>query len=189
MDDTFVIQEAKHSLQLLQHINSQDPHIQFAIEESNQEGALPFLDALVSPGLNNILVTTVYRKPTHTNQYLNWDSKHFMITKNIVFSTLAFRDKVICTSQQALHKEMEHMRKALQTCNFPPWVLKNLQFKFNHEHNTHNGQTTTSNHPNNINYNGANSKNISIVVPYIQTWGKVQKDMQQLGDPGELQRE
>ena len=44
LDDTFVIQEAKHSKQLLQHINSQDPHVQFTIEEPNQRGALPFLD-------------------------------------------------------------------------------------------------------------------------------------------------
>ena len=29
IDDTFVIQEAEHSQQLLQHINTQDPHIQF----------------------------------------------------------------------------------------------------------------------------------------------------------------
>ena len=55
MDDTFVIQEAKHSQKLLQHISSQDPHIQFTVEEPNQEGALPFLDPLVSPGPNNTL--------------------------------------------------------------------------------------------------------------------------------------
>ena len=50
MDDTFIVQEAKHSQQLLQHINSQDLHVQFTIGEPNQEGALPFLDTLVSPG-------------------------------------------------------------------------------------------------------------------------------------------
>ena len=50
VDDTFVIQEAKHSQQLPQHINSQDPHIQFIIEELNQEGALPFLETLGFPG-------------------------------------------------------------------------------------------------------------------------------------------
>ena len=67
IDETFVTQEAKHSQQLLQHIHSQDPHIQFTIEEPNQEGTLPFPDTLVFPGPNNSLVTTVYRKPTHTD--------------------------------------------------------------------------------------------------------------------------
>ena len=35
VDDTFVIQWEKHSQQLLQCINSQDPHIQFTTEEPN----------------------------------------------------------------------------------------------------------------------------------------------------------
>ena len=35
VDDTFVIQEAKHSQQLLQHIKSQDPHKQLTVEEPN----------------------------------------------------------------------------------------------------------------------------------------------------------
>ena len=50
MDDTLVIQEAKHGQKLLQHINSQDSNIQFTIEEQNQEGALHFPGTLVSPG-------------------------------------------------------------------------------------------------------------------------------------------
>ena len=82
-DDTFVIQQAKYSQQLLQQINSQEPHIQFITEELNQEGALPFLDTLVSPGPNNTLVTTVYRKPTHTDQYLPWDSNHIIAAKKV----------------------------------------------------------------------------------------------------------
>ena len=112
VDDTFVTQEAKQSTITTTH-NSQDPHIQFTIEEPNQEGALPFLDTLVCPGPNNTLVTTVYRKPTHTDQYLHWDSNHFITAKNNAFNTLAFRAEVVCTSQQALLKEMEHIRKVL----------------------------------------------------------------------------
>ena len=33
VNDTFVIQEIEHSQKLLQHINTQDPHIQFTVEE------------------------------------------------------------------------------------------------------------------------------------------------------------
>ena len=87
VDDAFVIQEAKHSHQLLQHINSQDSHIQLTIEEPNQVGTPPLLDTLVSQGPSNTLVTTVYRKPTHTDQYLHWDNNHF-ITAEMVFSAL-----------------------------------------------------------------------------------------------------
>ena len=95
MDATFVIQDAKHSQQLLQHISSHDPHKLFTIEQPNQKGALPFLETLFSPGPNNTLVTTIYRKPLHTDQYLHWDSNHIITTKNSVCNTLAFRAKVI----------------------------------------------------------------------------------------------
>ena len=53
VDGTFIIQQAKHSQQLLWNINLQDPYIQFTTEDPNQEGALPFLDTLVSPVPNN----------------------------------------------------------------------------------------------------------------------------------------
>ena len=71
VDYTFIIWQAKHSQKPLQHINSQNPHIQFTTHEPNQEGALPFLDTLVSPHPNNTLVTTVYRKATYTDWYLH----------------------------------------------------------------------------------------------------------------------
>ena len=120
-----------------------------------------------------MLVTTVYRKPTHTNQCLQWDSNHFITAKYSVFNTLAFKAKVVCTSQQALCKEMEHIRKALQACNFPSWVPNTLQHKLNCKHNTHNGQTTTGNQSNNNNNNnGSIIKNTSVVVPYIHGLGE-----------------
>ena len=47
VDDTFVINKEGHSQDLLQHINSQDPHIQFTVEPT-QQNSLPFLDTLVT---------------------------------------------------------------------------------------------------------------------------------------------
>ena len=139
VDDTFVIQEAKHSQQLIPHINTEEPYIQFTVEEPNQEGPLPFLDTLVSSGSNNLLVTTVYRKSTCIDQYLYWDGNHFITVKNSVYNALAFRAKVVCTSQQALQEEMSHIKRALQACNFPPGVINTLHNKFYHKHNSHNG--------------------------------------------------
>ena len=75
VDDTFVITKTEHSQALLQHINNQDPNIQFTVEPT-QQGSLPFLDTLVTIKPNNTFSTTVYRKPTHTDQYLHWDSNH-----------------------------------------------------------------------------------------------------------------
>ena len=147
------------------------------MEVSDQEGALPFLDTLVSPHPNNTLITTLYRKPTHTNQYLHWDSNHFIPGKNSVFNTLAHRAKVVSTNQQELQNEMEHIRKTLQACSFPPWALNMPHNKFNCKHNIHNRQTSTDNQPsyNNNNCgtnNNSNNKNISILVPDIHGLGE-----------------
>ena len=90
------------------------------MDKPDQEGALPFWDILVSPGLKNTLFTTVYKKSTHTDQYLHWDNNHFITAKNCVFSALPHRAKVVSTNQQALHKEMEHVQKVLWACSFPP---------------------------------------------------------------------
>ena len=105
----------------------QDPHVQFTMEEPDQDGLLPFLDTQVSPGPNKTPTTTVYRKPAHTDQYLQWDSNHFITAKHSVNNTLAHRSKVVSTNQQTLHKELEHIRKALQACHFPTWKLNKLQ--------------------------------------------------------------
>ena len=75
VDDTFVTSRAEHSQDLLHHINNQDPHIQFTVEPM-QQGSLPFLDTPVTIKPDNTFSTTVYRKPTHTDQYLHWDSNH-----------------------------------------------------------------------------------------------------------------
>ena len=77
---------AQDSQQLLQHINLQDPHIQFTIEEPNQEGALPFLDTLVSPGPINMLVTTTESQHILTNIYTG--TATISLQWKIVFPTL-----------------------------------------------------------------------------------------------------
>ena len=99
VDDTFVIQKAEHSQQFLHHIYTQHPNIQFTVGEPDQDGSLSFLDTKVSPRSNNPLNTTVYRKPTYTDQNLHWDSKHFITAKHSVYNTLAHKAKVVSSNQ------------------------------------------------------------------------------------------
>ena len=76
VDDTCVIIKEAHKQEFLEHINSIDPHIQFISEDSKDDGSMPFLDMLITPTEDGRLNTTVYRKPTHTDMYLKWDSHH-----------------------------------------------------------------------------------------------------------------
>ena len=123
VDDTFVVQKKEHSQQCLTHRNSLIFQIQFTTEASNQQGSLPFLDTLVSVGTNHSLVTTGYRKLTHTDQYLQWDSHHNISNKYSVFNTLTHRAQTGCSDQQLLGQELQHIRTVLSRCDYPDWVF------------------------------------------------------------------
>ena len=163
VDDTFVMNKAEHSQDLLQHINSQDPHIQFTMEPS-QHGSLPFLDTLVTIQPDNTFSTTVYRKPTHTDQYLHWDSNHHITAKQSVYNTLAHRAKTVSSTQDSLQKELSHIKTALHHCQFPSWALNQWEHKFNHiqpptaQDNSSNNNSSSSN---------SNKYKATMVVPYI----------------------
>ena len=78
VDDTFVIHNEANKQSFLQHINSVDPAIRFTVEHNKEDGSIPFLDTIVKPEVDGSLSITVYRKPTHTDQYLQWDSHHHL---------------------------------------------------------------------------------------------------------------
>ena len=67
VDDTFTNLPSSIKAEFLEHLNSIDQQIQFTVENQREDGAMPFLDILVSPGRDGSLSTSVYRKPTHTD--------------------------------------------------------------------------------------------------------------------------
>ena len=158
VDNTFVINKAEHSQELLQHINNQDPHIQFTVEPTQQD-SFPFLDSLITIQPDNNFSTTVYRKPTHTDQYLHWDSNHYITAKQSVFNTLAHRAKTVSSTQDSMDKELDHIKTALKHCQFPSWALNQWHHRFNQS------QQHSNNPPN----NSTDKPKIkaTIVVPYI----------------------
>ena len=75
VDDTFTVLGKDYVDGFLQHLNNQQPTIRFTME-IEKDNTIPFLDTSVSRDSNDLLTTTVYRKPTHTDQYLAYDSHH-----------------------------------------------------------------------------------------------------------------
>ena len=76
------------------------------------------------------------QKPTHTDQYLHWDSNHFITAKLSVYNTLVHRAKIVSSNWEALNKELQPIRRALQAYQFSPWALNQLQQKFERSHHS-----------------------------------------------------
>ena len=109
---------------LQEHLNSIDPHIKFTIELPGTDG-LPFLDTMTKPTSNSI-ESTVYRKPTHTDRYLYYNSNHPISAKLSVIHTLTHRAKQVCSTPESLVKEMDHLHKSCKT-TIPNTVLSTRQ--------------------------------------------------------------
>ena len=131
MDDTFVIHKEANKQGFLQHINSVDPAIRFTVEDNKEDGSIPFLDTIVKPEADGSLSISVYRKPTHTDQYLQWDSHHHLSARFSVIQTLSHRASTMCSNPELLQKEEEHLRKAITKCNYPKWALDKVEKRLN----------------------------------------------------------
>ena len=118
VDDTFVIHKEANKQSFLHHINSVDPAIKFTVEDNKEDGSIPFLDTIVKPEANGSLSITVYRKPTHTVQSLQWDSHHNLSSKFSVINTHSHRAKTVCSNPELLKQENEHLMKALTQCKY-----------------------------------------------------------------------
>ena len=119
VDDIFVIIKKTQKESFISHINSIDEKIQFTMEDSKEDWSMPFLDTLVTPCSDGSLSTKVYRKPTHTDLYLQWDSHHTIAAKYSVVSTLHHRAKAVCSTQQLLDEEEQHLQKVLTENKYP----------------------------------------------------------------------
>ena len=164
VDDTFVVIEANKKQGFLNYINNVDPFIHFTTEDARTDGSIPFLDTIVMPQFDGSLLTSVYRNPTHTDQYLQWNSHHHLSAKFSVINTLKHRAKTVCSNQHLLKKKEDHLIKALKRCKYSDWPLSRANTNQNKKTNTNQVMT------NKTNKRGSNNKPM-IVVPYIQGIG------------------
>ena len=96
-----------------EHINSIDPTIKFTVDGNQGNWAIPFLDTLLTPEADNSFSITVSCKPTHTDQYLQWDSHHNLSAKYSVIGMLTHRAKTVSIRPELVQKELQHLREAL----------------------------------------------------------------------------
>ena len=78
VDDMFVVLPKEELDPFFVHINSINAHIRFT-QELNHDNDIAFLDCHVHVNTDGGLATKVYRKPTHTDHYLQFDFPHTLI--------------------------------------------------------------------------------------------------------------
>ena len=114
---------------------------------------------LITPDEDGRLNTTVYRKPTHTDQYLHWDSHHAITSKNSMVGTLYHRARTVCSNPSQLQKEEKHLFK----CKYPNWVLNRVKYKSQTPALKKSKENSNKSAPNN-----SRGPKTHIVVPYHQ---------------------
>jgi len=97
--------------------------------EKEKEGCLPFLDLLVKRSPSGHLLSAVYRKPTHSDSYLNFRSEHPIQHKQSVFNTLFQRAKKLSSTAQDLDSELKYVKRTLLLNGYPKWIIKNRRKK------------------------------------------------------------
>ena len=138
----------------------------FKVQDNKEDGSIPFLDTIVKPEADSTLSITVYRKPTHTDQYLQWDSHHHLSAKFSVIHTLSHRATTVCNKPALLQQENDHLWKALTKCKYPKWALDKVEKRLNRSTSEiidgANNQGTTTSQPftNEVKNKG------HIVIPY-----------------------
>ena len=104
VDDTFTILDRENVDDFLQHLNNQQPSIRFTME-TEKDNKLAFLDTAVLREPDGRLTTSVYRKPTHTDQYLAYDSHHPQSVKRGIVKCLYERAKRLVTKPSVISEE------------------------------------------------------------------------------------
>ena len=123
VDDTNTKLDSEYAQEFTDHLNTLDPDIKFTTE-GEEDGELAFLDTSTSKKDDGSLKLKIYRKPTHTDQYPQFDSNHPLEHKLSVVCTLHHRAKTVVTEEMDRVAEVKHVNEALSKCGYPSWAIK-----------------------------------------------------------------
>jgi hypothetical protein len=92
--------------------------------ELEENDSIPFLDVLINGKSNGNLGHVVYRKKTHTENYLHMNSHHHPNQKLGVLKTLATR-AIRIFNEAHLDKETNHLTKTFKNIGYKHKDIKN----------------------------------------------------------------
>ena len=92
------------------------------------------------PTNKDTIETTVYRKPTNGDIYLNWKSFSLCSWKRGTLKTIIRWAYLICSTPDYLQEELDHIAYVSEKFNnYTKWVIKHLleEVKYNHHGTSH----------------------------------------------------
>ena len=95
------------------------------VERYKKDG-ISFLDTLNQVNDDGSICTKVYRKPTHSELYLQFDSHHPVQHKSAVARTLFSRATKICSNSNELNIEEKRVFEALRNNGYPRKFLREV---------------------------------------------------------------
>ena len=98
-------------------MSSKHQNITFTVEQENV-GSLSFLDVEICRK-NVKFVTSVYRKPTFSGVFTNYESFIPTYQKRGLLHTLLHRSFSICCDFETFHFEIDHLETILMKNNYP----------------------------------------------------------------------
>ena len=172
IDDTICYIKVGSVNYILSLLNSFDTNIKFTYELQHA-GKLPFLHVLLCRKGKKIY-TTVYRKATNNDVYLNWNAFAPISWKRGTLKTLIERAYLICSTDELRNRELEYIEKVFYENNsYPKYVIKQVLQQISEQHNNKTNGTDNSN--NNIdgdNISSMNNESVTLekqqllVLPY-----------------------
>ena len=168
VDDTLAYIKIETLNDTLNKLNSFDEKIKFTYE-IEVDNKISFLDVLIQHEKDGKLQTSVFRKETNTDVYINWHSHVPLQWKKSTLRSLVNRALHICSLPSSLAQEIDHLKNIFvkqnaYPSNFVNSIITDEITKFNNK-----------NHENEVNdtilepvtqlqlmlpYNGATGENI-----------------------------
>ncbi|RWS20130.1 uncharacterized protein B4U80_04888 [Leptotrombidium deliense] len=121
VDDIFVIIKESNVTNFHKFINSIRSFLKFTIEHET-EYKLPYLDVMVTR-IQEKIDTSIYRKPTNSYRYLNFDSHVSIQNKKAVIYSLAYRAYNLISNPMKINAELNFIREILNRNNYPDFLI------------------------------------------------------------------
>ena len=118
VDDVLATVKKDKTDDILHCINNTLENIQFTKEEEHNN-QLAFLDVLLTRTNDGTINTQVYRKKTHTDQVLNFNSNHPTQHKISCIRTLFNRIDTHCNTEEAKQTERRYLYSTFMKNNYP----------------------------------------------------------------------